>query len=474
MNTPDRLAACLPIATHITYSGRFRTSNLRFNDEQFAHLHVVGEGSVCIVTDDETHPVTGPALVFCRPGIAHAVVVPEGACATMLCSAMLFDYGMNNPQLKTLPACLSIPLAEEASLTRGMPTPSLAADTPFSLATQRTVVEALFSTRISPRLAAVSKNGKPAGADSEPPQPPSAAPFPDAVLPRLGDFESSSREVLRYLRQRLDFDLFMITRTEGDDWTVLQCDDRRYGVSPGDVFRWSDSFCSHMVKGAGPRIAPNSDLIPAYATAPIGRQVHIKAYIGIPLLHDDGSLFGTLCAIHPSPKPATLAAEQALLEMLTGQLNRILSLELKAAAGTRRLEQQQLASRVDPATAAYTVEAWRTLLACEEIRCRRYGHPAAVLAVRIEPAGIENEASAGLAETCLTAAAAALRRKARDGDIVARTADRELALLAVECNKTKAASLETGMRAALDAEGIGASVSLSMLAPRSATLEAAN
>lgn len=474
MNTPDRLAACLPIATHITYSGRFRASTLRFTDEQFAHLHVVGEGSVCIVTEDETHTVAGPALVFCKPGITHAVMVPEGASATMLCSAMLFDYGVNNPQLKTLPACLSIPLPADAAVTGGMPTPSLAADTPFSLATQRTVVEALFSTRISPRLPAMSMNGKPAGAGDGVPQLPSAAPFPDVVLPPLGDFESASREVLRYLRQRLDFDLFMITRTEGDDWIVLQSDDRRYGVSAGDVFRWSDSFCSHMVKGAGPRIAPNSDLIPAYAAAPIGRQVHIKAYIGIPLLREDGSLFGTLCAIHPSPKPATLAAEQALLEMLAGQLNRILLLELKAAAGTRRLEQEQLASRRDPATAAFTFEAWRTLVACEEIRCRRYGHPAAMIAVRIGHAGIENEASAGLAETCLAAAANVLHRTARAGDIVARIADRELALLAVECNKTEAASLETGMRAVLDAEGIGASVSLSMLAPRSATLEAAN
>ena len=120
----------------------------------------------------------------------------------------------------------------------------------------------------------------------------------------LHDFESAGRAVLAFLHRRLGFGLWMITRTEGEDWIVLQVEDHGYGISPGTVFRWADSFCSEMVQNNGPKVAPNSDIVPAYAAAPIGQQVPIKAYIGVPLSNADGSLFGTLCAIDPSRQQA--------------------------------------------------------------------------------------------------------------------------------------------------------------------------
>ena len=52
--------------------------------------------------------------------------------------------------------------------------------------------------------------------------------------------------------------------------------------------------------------AQNSGPVPVrfqiYANAPITQQFVIGAYIGVPLLYSDGSLFGTLCAIDPHPQ----------------------------------------------------------------------------------------------------------------------------------------------------------------------------
>ena len=54
-----------------------------------------------------------------------------------------------------------------------------------------------------------------------------------------------------------------------------------------------------MVLGKGPRIAPDSkDSL--YAEAGINKLVDINAYIGQPLFNEDGSIFGTLCAVDPS------------------------------------------------------------------------------------------------------------------------------------------------------------------------------
>ncbi|MFW6316428.1 MAG: sensor domain-containing diguanylate cyclase, partial [Cyanobacteriota bacterium] len=46
----------------------------------------------------------------------------------------------------------------------------------------------------------------------------------------FSDFESAARSVLSFLRQRLDFDLWMVTRAEGNDWIMLQVEDHGYGV----------------------------------------------------------------------------------------------------------------------------------------------------------------------------------------------------------------------------------------------------
>jgi hypothetical protein len=75
----------------------------------------------------------------------------------------------------------------------------------------------------------------------------------------------------------------MVTRTEGNDWIVPHARDSGYGVTPNTVFKWADSFCSHMVAGRGPRIAPVPAAVLVYAAAPIAQQVDIGAQVGVPL-----------------------------------------------------------------------------------------------------------------------------------------------------------------------------------------------
>ena len=89
------------------------------------------------------------------------------------------------------------------------------------------------------------------------------------------NFEEASHAILRHLHGLLGFDLWMITRVQGKDWIVMQAIDHGYGIKPGDLFCWTDSFCSRMVEGFGPRIAPSSSRICSYATAPIAKQIPI-------------------------------------------------------------------------------------------------------------------------------------------------------------------------------------------------------
>ena len=156
------------------------------------------------------------------------------------------------------------------------------------------------------------------------------------------DFEHAGREVLEFLRRRFGFGLWMVTRVEGDDCIVLQSVDHGYGIGPGRVFRWADSLCSRMVAGDGPRVAPDTDLVSAYVTAPVAQQLPVRAYVGVPLSLPDGTLFGSLCAIDPARQPQDIVNDQSLIELLASMLSLILNSELKAEEEARRNERLEM------------------------------------------------------------------------------------------------------------------------------------
>jgi hypothetical protein len=198
------------------------------------------------------------------------------------------------------------------------------------------------------------------------------------------DFAGASREVLSFLHQRIGMDLWMVTRADNEDWVVLAAEDHSYGVKQGDVFRWADTFCSRMVRGDGPRVAPRAIDVPAYAALPITRQLPIGAYVGVPLVDTEGQLFGTLCGLNPQPMPASIVAEQPMVEVLADMLSGLLSAELSTSALTREAETARSEALTDALTGLANRRGWEVALAAEEERCRRYGATACVVAIELD------------------------------------------------------------------------------------------
>lgn len=280
------------------------------------------------------------------------------------------------------------------------------------------------------------------------------------------DFEHAGREVLEFLRCRFGFRLWMVTRVEGDDCIVLQSIDQGYGVGPGQVFRWADSLCSRMIAGEGPRVAPDTDQESAYVTAPLMQQLPVRAYIGVPLSLPDGTLFGSLCAIDPARQPDDIVKDQQLIELLASMLSSILNSELKAAEEARRNERLEMEALVDPLTGLSNRRAWNELLAREEERCRRYGHPTAVFVLDLDDLKeVNDDAGHAAGDALLTGTAAALRGAVRDADVVARLGGDEFGIIAVECDATGAEQLLTRIRDALDRRGIRASIGIALREP---------
>lgn len=257
-----------------------------------------------------------------------------------------------------------------------------------------------------------------------------------------------------------------MTRTDGQDWIVLQVEDHGYKVKEGSVFRWADSFCSQMVQGLGPRIAPCARDIPTYAAAPIGRQVSIGAYIGVPIRNADGTLFGTLCAIDPSPQNESIQRDLPWIELLARMLATILVNEMKAIDVARRLEQSHQATMVDALTGLLNRQGWDGKVAIEETRSRRYGSPTCIVRFALE--GLTRTEDPGDCvedNSLIKRASVCIRTMVGGGDGVAHLGSGEFAVLGVEWDLEKAEVTASEIGNALKKQGIAVWIGKAMRNP---------
>lgn len=287
-------------------------------------------------------------------------------------------------------------------------------------------------------------------------------------IPNFNDFESAARAALAFLHQRLGFDLWMITRKKGEDWIVLQKEGRGFDLQPGVTLGWADSICSAMVQANGPRIAPDLEQVPAYASAPIVSKLPmpIKSYIGFPLFGRDGELFGTLCALDPAIQPDSIIEEQPLIELLVSMLNTMLNAELQAVEQIRQKERLEQEAIIDPLTNLYNRRGWNQFCIKEDERCHRFGYSAAILICDLDDLKTINDTEGhATGDALLLSTASALRKAVRALDIVARVGGDEFGILAIECDQAGAAALYERIETLLEEAGIRASIGLALGGP---------
>ncbi len=291
------------------------------------------------------------------------------------------------------------------------------------------------------------------------------------------DFAAASHDVLALLQEQLGLGLWLVTRTIGNDWIVLGTANRepRYDhIHAGDVLVWSDSFCSRMVRGEAPNVAADARAVVAYRDAPISRQLPIGAYVGVPILQGDGSLFGTLCAIDPEPQDRTrLAGQERTLHTVARLLATLLDRELRLEDQQKQLERAEHSATVDALTELWNRRAWDAALVAEEARCKRYGHPACVLSIDVDGLKSLNDTQGHVAgDDLLQRCAGALKKGVREHDGVARVGGDEFAVLLVQCDELTAIVVELRLRETLAAASVSASIGLAKRDPRFGLVEA--
>ena len=276
----------------------------------------------------------------------------------------------------------------------------------------------------------------------------------------FSSFDEAAAAVLDVLRRRVGLRLWLVTRAAGEDQVVLQADGPDDAAfSAGTVLSWSGSLCRQMVAGHGPTIAPHVADVPAYARATNRQLMDIEAYAGVPLRLGDGTVFGSLCGFDPEPQSDALLAARPAIQLAGRLLATVLDLELGRQQVMRRAERAELDATRDELTGLSNRRGWNQVLAAEEARCRRYGHPACVLVLDVNGLKTVNDAHGHAAgDEVLRTCAQVLTTTSRDADLVARLGGDEFAVLAVETDAVGGRTTAAHLRAALADAGIRAAI----------------
>jgi len=252
-------------------------------------------------------------------------------------------------------------------------------------------------------------------------------------------------DLLARLSSRLSLELWMITRRDGEELSVI-ASLGDVGVSTGMSLPWNDTVCARMASGEGPRAAPDLAEIPAYVCAPVARRFGLGAYVGVPI-EDAGGVVGTLCGFDRRVRGTELAGELPDLELSAGLIGRLWQAEREA--------------RTDPLTKLPNRRAWDETLLREEQRCRRFGRPAAVLAVDLDDfKRVNDRFGHPVGDEHLSRVASAIATSVRDHDYVARWGGDEFCVLAVECDESDGRALRDRVREELAVAGVPASLAL--------------
>jgi diguanylate cyclase len=272
-------------------------------------------------------------------------------------------------------------------------------------------------------------------------------------------FRDAVASMLDGLPAQTGLGTWMLLRVgEDGGCAVLAVRDPTYGLEADRVLAEDELPVRALLEGRGPRVAPDTVAVPAYAGAALAG-MPVGALAGVPVLAPDGSVFGCLVGADPAPGRPELAAELPTIELLGRLLAVLLVQELERQELQRRFELAELDALTDPLTGVGNRRAWDRLLEAEEARCRRYGSVASLVAIDLDELKRVNDREGHAAgDRLLLRTAQVIDSTRRAADVVARLGGDEFGVLAVECDEPAAKVLAGRLRGALEAAGIRASV----------------
>jgi GAF domain-containing protein len=117
-----------------------------------------------------------------------------------------------------------------------------------------------------------------------------------------------------------------VARVTEQRWIAAQVLDKiEFGLNPGDELEIKKTICDEIRECGQAIVIDHIGADPEWRTHPVPMLYGFESYASFPVFLDDGSFYGTLCAIDPEPRrlnaPETIAALKAFAQKVAAILS---------------------------------------------------------------------------------------------------------------------------------------------------------
>lgn len=138
-----------------------------------------------------------------------------------------------------------------------------------------------------------------------------------------------------------------VARVTTDRWiTCASLDRLDFGLKPGDELDVTSTICHEVRSCRNAIVIDDVDRHATYRTHHTPLRYGFKSYVSMPIILQDGSFFGTLCAIDPLPRrldePGTLSTFRSFAELIAREIDGLDALTRSQHA----LRQEQTTARL--------------------------------------------------------------------------------------------------------------------------------
>ena len=107
-----------------------------------------------------------------------------------------------------------------------------------------------------------------------------------------------------------------VARVTDQQWIACLVEDRiEFGLDPGDELKIHETICDEIRESGEAVVFDDASDDIKWSRHPVPVIYGFKSYCSFPVYLEDGSFFGTLCAIDPAPRQVN---DEAIIEMFSG------------------------------------------------------------------------------------------------------------------------------------------------------------
>ncbi len=279
------------------------------------------------------------------------------------------------------------------------------------------------------------------------------------------DSLAAAEDVVRGLGAMTGLSSWLFLRELDGEWVVLAAHTPDYEFLPGDSLG-----PHHPVVSPAPSsrqavedvVIDLSDVVDASLELESPDSISsIGSVIRIALRQPDGRTFARLTGLDPSPHPdpAALRRTRPALEMISGLLASLLTVDLDRSRMQRRVDAAESAALSDELTGLGNRRAFDRAIEREDARCERFGHRAGVLVLDLDGLKQVNDREGHAAgDHLIRRTADALRSSIRTADQAFRIGGDEFAVVLPEITTAGLDRVVERVRAELVGTGVAASI----------------